>query len=301
MPSRKLIYFINPISGTKGKKKLIDLITSSTTKENIPFEILFTTIEGDYSFLKNKITEEQITDIIICGGDGTINKITSYLLDVSVNIGVIPMGSGNGLAYAAGINNNPKNAIKNIFNGKPKWIDGFYLNNHFSCMLSGLGFDAQVAHDFSKQKKRGLFTYIILSLKNFFSSPAYSFTIDVNGKKFQTKALFISIANSNQFGNNVTIAPKASLSDGLLDLVVVTKMNRVLTMFVLLKHLLQGKIENHADLMVGKRKVLYLQSKKISLQNPELAPLHIDGEPVNTERNIEINIVEKAFKLIQPA
>jgi hypothetical protein len=72
-------------------------------------------------------------------------------------------------------------------------------------------------------------------------------------------------------------------------------------MFVLLKHLLQGKIENHADLMVGKRKVLYLQSKKISLQNPELAPLHIDGEPVNTERNIEINIVEKAFKLIQPA
>lgn len=301
MPSRKLIYFINPISGTKGKKKLIDLITSSTTKENIPFEILFTTIDGDYSFLKNKITEEQITDVIICGGDGSINKITSYLLDVSVNIGVIPMGSGNGLAYAAGINNNPKNAIKNIFNGKPKWIDGFYLNNHFSCMLSGLGFDAQVAHDFSRQKKRGLFTYIILSLKNFFSSPAYSFTIDVNGKKIQTKALFISIANSNQFGNNVTIAPKASLSDGLLDLVVVTKMNRVLTMFVLLKHLLQGKIENHTDLMVGKRKVLYLQSKKISLQNPELAPLHIDGEPVNTESNIEINIVEKAFKLIQPA
>lgn len=210
------------------------------------------------------------------------------------------MGSGNGLAFAAGISRIPTKALDIIFNGKPKPVDGFFLNNHFSCMLSGLGFDAQVAHDFSQQKKRGLFTYILLSTKNFFRSKNYSFTIDVNEKKIHTHALFISIANSNQFGNNVTIAPRASLSDGLLDLVVVTKMNRLLTMFVLLKHLLQGKIEEHSDLMAAKKRVLYLQSKKITIQNPEYAPLHIDGEPVDTEKNIEIKVVEQAFRLIQP-
>ena len=67
------------------------------------------------------------------------------------------------------------------------------------------------------------------------------------------------------------------------------------------KHLLQGKIEEHSDLMAGKKRVLYLQSKKITIQNPELAPLHIDGEPVDTEKNLEINVVENAFKLIQPS
>jgi YegS/Rv2252/BmrU family lipid kinase len=301
MSFRKIIYFINPISGTKGKERLIQLIKFRTSRENIPFEILYTTKEGNYSFLQNKIAEEKITDVIICGGDGTINKITSFLLNTPVNVGVIPMGSGNGLAFAAGISRNPTKALDIIFKGKAKPVDGFFLNKHFSCMLSGLGFDAQVAHDFSQQKKRGLFTYILLSTKNFFTSKNYSFTIDVNEKKIHTKALFISIANSNQFGNNVTIAPQASLSDGLLDLVVVTKMNRLLTMFVLIKHLLQGKIEEHSDLVAGKKRVLYLQSKKITIQNPELAPLHIDGEPVDTEKNLEINVVENAFKLIQPS
>ncbi len=301
MSSRKLIYFINPISGTKGKKRLIEWITFRTKKENIPFEIIFTNKEGDYSFLKNKISEEKITDIIICGGDGTINKITSFLLNVAVNVGVIPMGSGNGLAFAAGISRNPHKALDIIFTEQAKPVDGFFLNKHFSCMLSGLGFDAQVAHDFSHQKKRGLLTYIVLSLKNFFASKNYSFTIEVNETTIQTKALFISIANSNQFGNNVTIAPQASLSDGLLDLVVVTKMNRLFTLLVLLKHLVQGKIEEHSDLMAGKKGVLYIQAKKINIQNPELAPLHIDGEPVNTELNIEINVVENAFTLIQPS
>lgn len=300
MSSRKIIYFINPISGTKGKKPLMELITSRTQKENIPFEIFFTTKEGDYSFLKDKISLEKITDVIICGGDGTINTITAFLLDVSVQVGIIPMGSGNGLAFAAGISRNPSKALDNIFKGTSNWVDGFFVNNHFSCMLSGLGFDAQVAHDFSHQKKRGLLTYIFLSIKNFFTAKNYSFTIEVNGKKIQTKALFISIANSNQFGNNVTIAPRASLSDGLLDLVIVAKMNRLLTVFVLLKHLLQGKPDEHADLLSGKKGVLYLQSKKILIQNHESAPMHIDGEPIAAAENLEVKIVEKAFKLIQP-
>src|SRR6478672_2977405 len=100
---RKIIYFINPISGTENKQVLVQKIEKRTKQENIPFEILHTNAAGNYFFLKDKIDKEEITDIIICGGDGTINKVVNSLLDVDIKIGIIPLGSGNGLALAAKI------------------------------------------------------------------------------------------------------------------------------------------------------------------------------------------------------
>ena len=89
-------------------------------------------------------------------------------------------------------------------------------------MLTGIGFDAKVAHEFAGSLNAGLELMLLVG-KNFFSAKAYHFTIECNGLKFSTEAFFISIANSNQFGNNFTIAPKALLSDGLLDVVIVKK------------------------------------------------------------------------------
>jgi YegS/Rv2252/BmrU family lipid kinase len=229
--SRKILYFINPISGTSNKKKLVSIISEETNKRNIKFEIAYTQKAGNYEFLKNKINEEGITDIVICGGDGTISNITSYLIGEKVQVGIVPMGSGNGLAYAAGISRNIKKALRVIFLGKATWIDGFYINEQFGCMLSGAGFDAQVAHAFAKQKKRGLITYIIQAIKQYFTASDFAFIIEANGQQITTKALFVSIANSNQFGNYVKIAPKASLSDGLLDVIIVPKMNKIKTFF----------------------------------------------------------------------
>jgi len=123
---RRFIYFINPISGTKNKLPLIELIKTETTNQQIPFEILSTTIDGNYSFLSKKIETEKITDVIICGGDGTLNQIISFLLGATVNVGIIPMGSGNGLALAAGVSRNSKKALKIIFNGNVKNTDGFF-------------------------------------------------------------------------------------------------------------------------------------------------------------------------------
>ncbi|RYF80200.1 MAG: diacylglycerol kinase, partial [Chitinophagaceae bacterium] len=209
---RKFIYFINPISGTKNKEALLQLIKDKTVAQGIAYDILHTRADGDYSFLEQKIKEEAITDIIICGGDGTVNQVSAALQGINVSVGIIPMGSGNGLALTAGIPVDPSKALDLIFTGKTGFIDGFYINNNFSCMLCGLGFDAQVAHDFAAQKKRGLITYVQQTLKNFFSAKPYPFTIHIDGQHIKTDAFFISIANSNQFGNNVTIAPKASIS-----------------------------------------------------------------------------------------
>ena len=146
---RKIIYFINPIAGTKNKSAALKKIEQRTQQENIPYEILDTNAQGDYHFLKDKIDRERITDIVICGGDGTVSRVAASLIDEGVSIGIIPMGSGNGLAFAAKIPADPGKALDVIFTGKARYIDSFFINDTFSCMLCGLGFDAQVAHDFA--------------------------------------------------------------------------------------------------------------------------------------------------------
>jgi diacylglycerol kinase (ATP) len=298
--ARKIIYFINPVSGTKGKAEVIKLIEKKTKEQNIPFEILHTNAQGDYFFLKQKIEEENITDIVICGGDGTVSQVAGSLIDEAVNIGIIPMGSGNGLALAAKIPTNPAKALDIIFTGKAKYIDSFFINQTFSCMLCGLGFDAQVAHDFAKQSKRGLITYIKQTIHNFFSARPYSFDIVNQGKSFNTEAYFISIANSNQFGNNFTIAPLASLDDGLLDIVIVKKMSKFRFLWQVFKQLRRGEMDEYNELTVQHREVLYFQTPRLMITNLENAPLHIDGDPVETTRKFSIQVIPQAFKLIQP-
>ncbi len=296
---RSFIYFINPISGTKNKDALFRLIEERTKKEKIPYQILHTNASGDYEYLKKKITEEKITDIIICGGDGTVNQVAASLLNVDINIGIIPMGSGNGLALAAGIPRNPSKALNIIFKGKASYIDSFYINSSFSCMLCGLGFDALVAHEFAKHPSRGLSTYVKLSLKNFFTAKFYPFTIEANNTIINSNAFFISIANSNQFGNNFTIAPKASLNDGLLDIVIVNKMSKLRLVYTILKQIRAGKVEPSSGKKFHHRDIQYFQTKKLEIKNPSLAPLHIDGDPASTEAAFKINIIENAIRLLQ--
>ncbi|MBK9484488.1 MAG: YegS/Rv2252/BmrU family lipid kinase [Chitinophagaceae bacterium] len=298
---RKLIYLINPISGTGTKGLLLEIIKNKTAEKNIPFEILHTNAEGDYGFLKEKIAAENITDVIVCGGDGTVNQVAKALLSVAVNIGIIPMGSGNGLAFAAKIPKRIHKALECVFAGNAVYIDSFYINRKFSCMLCGLGFDAQVAHDFAKQKKRGLATYIKQSTKNFFKARHYNFEIILDGKSINSEAFFISVANSNQFGNNFTIAPQASLHDGLLDIVVVNKMSKLRLIWTILKQIRSGQVRMYEDKKYHRNDIHYFQTKKLTIKNLQLAPLHIDGDPAETDAAFEIEIIENAFKLLIPA
>lgn len=298
---RKIIYFINPISGTKDKTPALKIIAARTRQQNIPFEILHTNPQGNYFFLKEKIENEAITDIVICGGDGTVSQIASSLIDQDINIGIIPMGSGNGLALAAKIPKEIHKALDVIFTGKGRYIDSFFINDVFSCMLCGLGFDAQVAHDFSKQSSRGLGTYIKKTIENFITANPYPFEIVNKGKSFATEAFFISIANSNQFGNRFTIAPQASLNDGLLDIVIVKKMSKMRMLLAVIKQIMAGKINEHDEKTFHKKDILYFQTSQLIIYNLATAPLHIDGEPAYTAKKLVVKIIPDAFKLIQPA
>jgi diacylglycerol kinase (ATP) len=297
--SRKIIYLINPISGTQKKAQLKDLIIRKTRAAGIDFEILPSKADGSYDNLQKIIKKDAITDVVICGGDGTVNAVVNALQGVPINFGIIPMGSGNGLAFTAKIPRQPGKALDIIFKGNAYSTDAFYINERFSCVLCGIGFDADVAHEFAKQKTRGLQTYLRLSTLKFFQSKPYPFEIKLEGRVLKTDAYFISIANSNQFGNNVTIAPKASMSDGLLDVVIVKKMNKVLLPFSVLLQVAGTNLPRNMSDYGNKENIIYVQTDKISIRNPSLAPLHIDGEPADTSSEFKIRMIKNCFRLIQ--
>ena len=297
--NRKILYFINPVSGPKQRRLSPELLIEKTLEQNIFFEILFTTADGEYPFLADKIKREGFTDVVVCGGDGTVNQVAACLLGMNVNIGIIPTGSGNGLALAAKIPRDVNKALQIIFSGSSTFIDAFFINEKFSCMLCGVGFDAQVAHDFAQQPNRGLATYVKQSVKNFIKAAPYNFDITNKGKTFSTEAYFISVANSNQFGNNFTIAPKASLQDGLLDIIVAKKMSKTRMIWAILKQIQSGEVGTHEE-NFHKKEVLYFQTDKLIIHNHQLAPLHIDGDPAQTSKIFKIEILPKAFKLIMP-
>jgi diacylglycerol kinase (ATP) len=297
--SRKIIYLINPISGTRQKQSLPNLISEATRQEGISFEILPTLASGDYQFLEEKIVEDKITDIVICGGDGTVNQVVYPLAKTDVRFGLIPLGSGNGLALAAGLSRKPRQALKTIFEGHAQMVDGFKVNGQFACMLCGLGFDALIAHEFAAYGKRGLATYARLTTKNFFSARPYQFTVEANNFEFSAEAYFVSIANSNQFGNNFTIAPQAKLSDGLLDVVIVKKVMKPMLLLNVLQQVFGGKIQKVENSLNSP--VIYFQTDTLKIKNHQMAPMHIDGDPKESIANLEIEILPRYFNLIQPS
>ena len=276
---------------------MVSLIRQRTEAADIPFEILPTVAGGDYDFVKQKIREEQFTDIIICGGDGTVNQVVHSLADTKVRFGIVPLGSGNGLAFAAGIPKAPAKALDIIFQGNAQPTDAFMVNDKFACMLCGLGFDAAVAHQFANAPKRGLGTYASLTTKHFLTAKAYHFDINANNFDFSAEAYFISIANANQFGNNFTIAPQAVLSDGLLDVVIVKKIAKPLLLLSVMKQVLAGQLKNIENSM--KSPVIYFQTTELTIKNTGEAPMHIDGDPCESEKKLSIKVLPKYFNLIQ--
>lgn len=299
--SRYIIYIINPVSGTRKKKDLQQFIETETASQKISYQIFPSVTNGDYSFLRSIIKEQKVTDIVIAGGDGTVSQVVGSLLDCDVNFGIIPCGSGNGLAYAAKIPKQVARALEIIFNGKAKAIDGFTANEHFACMLCGFGFDASVAHEFANQVRRGFATYVRLVLKHFFAMKKHRFQLQLQDTIIETEAWFISIANSNQFGNNFTITPKASLSDGLLDIVVVTGKNKIGFISQTLKQLAGwNKIRKISKVKDDKR-LIYFQTDRLTIINHTIAPLHIDGEPAGPTKELKIEIKKKCFRLLQQA
>ncbi len=298
--SRRILFIINPIAGTRSKKHLPVLFEQACRKVEIPFDIIDSPKNGDYSLIRERIRQEGFTDVGIAGGDGTLSAAIGALRDLPVQFGIVPVGSGNGLARAARIPMNPTKAVSQIIIGQAAPIDAFTVNGRFACMLSGLGFDAAVAAGFAEMGQRGLINYIRQVIRHFKKAPTYRFQLEWGNQLVETKAYFLSVANSNQFGNGFTIAPKASLSDGLLDVVVVKDQSKTSLIVRVIKQVLGGYRLQDETAINEKKRILYIQSDRITIHNPESAPLHIDGDPTDTSPTIQMEIIRDAFTLIRP-
>lgn len=297
MSERRFIFLVNQRAGHSKGAAIMERIRSWAEKNRIEAEMLESRECGGYPEIESRLRSYEDTAIAVVGGDGTFRQVCQALRHTGAAFGIIPAGSGNGLALGTGIPKDTSAALELLLHGKAQWTDGLSVNGHFSCMLSGIGFDAAVAHEFARQKTRGLVTYVRITLQRFLGSKPYAFTLRLGNHQLSTKAFFISTANSNQFGNRFTIAPKARVDDGFLDVVVVREMGKWRIPFAVLQQIRGGDIDED---MFREKGVLYFRTSAMEIQNPDMAPLHVDGDPMETSATVTIEIIPHAFRLIRP-
>jgi diacylglycerol kinase family enzyme len=218
MPATDLLVIINPFSGTlplAQKEALRTFIGAEAQRHAFQPEMITTTHAGHATELAHEAARQGIRRVLVMGGDGTINETARALRQTPTALGIVPMGSGNGLARHLGVPMNPQQAVRKALGGKPVLIDSAELNDLPFFCTAGLGFEAYVAHAFARQPVRGLQTYIKTAYRTFWRYQPAEYTI--NGEA--TGPLFsLTAANAAQFGNNAWIAPTANIADGLLDL-----------------------------------------------------------------------------------
>ena len=218
MSKTDLLVITNPLSGTllpTQKEGLCTFITAQATEQSYHPDIVTTTHAGHATELATEAVRQGIRRVLVMGGDGTINETARALRKTGTALGIVPLGSGNGLARHLGLPMNPQKAILRALTGKPVLIDSGELNDHPFFCTAGLGFEAFVAHEFAQQPTRGLQTYIKTAFRAFWTYKPAEYTID--GKN--VGPLFsLTAANAGQFGNNAWIAPTANIADGRLDL-----------------------------------------------------------------------------------
>ncbi len=288
-PASEIWFIANFYSGT----------LSSKAKESIANEIakmpnckLFKTEFPLHAcHLAQNAIEAGIKTVVAIGGDGTLNEVGSILRGTNIAMGIIPIGSGNGLARHLKIPLNPLAAIRQIFSGKTLEIDTCTINNIPYFCTAGIGFDAQVAHNFSKKKKRGFLTYISTSIDTYFNYKSIEYQISTEEKSFKKNAFAITFANASQYGNDAVVAPNSKIDDGLIDMVILQPFSIFNSVNIAFR-LFNNSFSKSEFVTTIKG-----QSFKIKVSNNLL--IHFDGEPkiLNTNE-ITIKIDSKKLKVI---
>lgn len=288
---KKLKFIINPNSGTKCKKKIEKLIHKYIDRSKYDYDICYTKAAKHATFLSKEATKLKYDVVIAVGGDGTINEVSKGLIGTDTCLGIIPIGSGNGLARHLNIFKKPKKAIEIINNFKEAFIDILKINDHIFLAIAGIGFDAHIAHAFSKVKKRGFFSYASLVIKDCFRYKSKSFELFLDGKKVIKKGFLFSFANVSQYGNNIIIAPNAKIDDGFFQ-VVLLKRPSIFLSFSTFFRLRNKTIHKSKYFETIKVKEAIIKQKNIIA--------HIDGEPVFFEDGIKIKVLAKKLKILVP-
>lgn len=290
--SKQLMLIINPISGTNSKTGFDAMVKEALAPLGYQIDVKYTTCQGDATRLATLAVQTGYDAVLAAGGDGTINETAIALCGSNVPLGIIPAGSGNGLARHIGIPVDPRLSLKVIEQQHVVDCDYATVNDRpFFCTF-GVGFDAAVSHRFARQKRRGKLSYIRSAISEYVSYHPQTYTISANGHIITEKAFIVAVCNASQYGNNAYIAPEASITDGLLDITVVHAGNPV-DAAVVGVDLMTGYINRNTMIRTFK-------APSVAIYRSGDGPAHIDGEPVTMDDIMDVRCRRGQLRIFTP-
>ena len=276
----KATFIVNPISGRSSKESIVGAIAGSVDMDRYEVTIRFTAAPGHATTLASEAVQSGQQLIVAVGGDGTVNEVARALVGTDAALGIIPCGSGNGLARHLHIPMNPRKAIEILNQGQIRRIDTLTVNGTPCFCTAGVGYDAFVSEEYAKEPTRGLVTYVRKAVENWFDYTPEQDLIETEEGMFSRTALAITCANANQWGNGFHVAPKASLTDGLIDVTIIHPI-KPLNALPMPVQILGYSFDKNPGVETFK-------TSGLTIRRATPAPLHIDGEPQSGTRDITI-------------
>jgi len=280
---KRIVFVVNPISGTQGKKAILKWIDERLDRSIYDYSIVKTEYAGHASQIAAAAVQDKVDIVVAIGGDGTINEIARSLVHTETALGIIPCGSGNGLARHLRIPMEPKAAIDILNQDNRLCIDYGKINNIPFFCTCGVGFDAFVSLKFADSGKRGLLTYLENTLHESLTYQPETYEIENEEGTVKYKAWMIACGNASQYGNNAYIAPQASLTDGLMDVTIMEPFT-VLDVPSLSFQLFNKTIDQNS-------RVKTMRAKKIKIHRQKDGVMHFDGDPLMAGKELEVEII----------
>lgn len=291
----KVTAIINPISGAgmdptvAGRR--IALLRDELERRALQPSIAVTERAGHARELAAAAVEARADLVIVWGGDGTVNEVGSALLGSQTALGLVPAGSGNGLAAALGVPRAPHDAVGAIFNREIHTIDAGMLADRPFFNVAGIGFDARVAAVFNQRARgsRGRWPYVSIAVREGCRYCGRDYEIDLDGDAQRVRAFLMVFANGREFGMGARIAPGALLDDGLLDATIVEERG-VISRFWDARHLARGTVHRA-------RGVLVRPVRRAVVRSDGPVEFHVDGEPGTIEGPVEVKVLAGALRV----
>ncbi|MCD8303468.1 MAG: YegS/Rv2252/BmrU family lipid kinase [Prevotellaceae bacterium] len=290
MRRTKITFIINPISGTEGKQSIVDMIEDRLAPELFDCSLRYTERAGHASQLAKEGVAEAADIIVAVGGDGTVNEVARSITHSSSALGIIPCGSGNGLARHLAIPLNPAEALSIIETRHIETLDYGVINGHPFFCTCGVGFDAFVSERFANSDKRGLLSYVENTLSEGIRYKPETYVVQIGEESQSYEALLIACGNASQYGNNVYITPKASMKDGLLDVTIMEPFP--------LAEAPQIALQLFSKRITGNSHVRTFQCKHLKIHREQEGVVHFDGDPVVCGKDLDIRIVERGIRMV---
>jgi YegS/Rv2252/BmrU family lipid kinase len=291
---KNALFIINKYSGGKYRPEVEGRIISACKDLGIECSIEFTQSRGHAIELARNAAASKMNVVFAVGGDGTVNEVAQGLVGSSTPMGILPKGSGNGLARHLGIPVDFKKALLVLKNHSIIRMDTMLVNENLSVNVSGIGFDGHIANLFANKANRGLIGYAQLTLKEFFSFSEFSSSILIDEEKVDMgKSFIIALANSSQFGNNARISPRASVMDEFFDVCLVKKVPLSQAAGFAAK-MFTGNLDKSALVKIQK-------AKKITIDLEQPVSFHVDGEAMGASSHFEIEIQPASLYVMVPS